>query len=320
MIKVTYRLLIEGPNDEDITLGLARDAKRNLPDGRFCIKDCIFYGYNWDDERVKLYLDVFLPSSTSEENISAESGQKAWDAITIFSFLYGYRVITDYPFPIKIEKEATPFHLAVKSKNANINKIHRFLGGIEKQLNLETGKKRNSLEKVYFTSMTFYVRHLDALYAELYEEALLNIYKIFELLCRDYYNKAHLARKVKDAFKASFITFLQEAYNEKYDQNRHSQLIKKIEDVTLLESLKDSRKIIIVATELNFKQTELDTLTKLCKLRNSIAHGNTEDVDAIFDLVSAGSILARKMLAKLVLNDTYSNTYPFAKINHYSQT
>ncbi|MFP7442897.1 hypothetical protein SFC50_04255 [Bacillus infantis] len=319
MIKVTYRLRVEGPNEEDITLKLKRDAKRTLLEGRFSVGECICYGYNWKEETVEIYMDVFLPLTVSNEHITIEAGKKAWDATILLNFLYGFKVLNDYPYPIDIKTNQFPPEILIESKNKNINQIHRFLGGIYKHHKNKHGKNEQNLEKIYLTSINFYVKHLDALQAELYEDALLNLYKVFELIARDYYKfNKKLEVNVKSAFQTSFINFLEGAYKEKYDKNKHLQLLTKIENFVFDETLKDSRKIVMLANELNIKESEIETLQRFCKTRNSIAHGNTEENDLIFDLVSEGSFIARKILAKLVLNDSFSNTYPDLTISHYA--
>lgn len=192
------------------------------------------------------------------------------------------------------------------------------MGAVFKHHKKNTSKKDRKLEKLYLTSMEFYNRHLDALQVDLYEESLLNLYKIFELLCRDYYKyTSHLNSRPKDEFTYLFTNFMKNVYNEEFDKKKHNQVFSKFEKTIVSGTLNDTRKILMVARDLNFDKQSLNNIKNICKVRNSLSHGNLEGTDISFDLLHSGDIIIRKLMAKLVLDKSYSKTYPYPNIKHF---
>lgn len=232
-------------------------------------------------------------------------------------FLFGFKIINEYP-TFREMTETDSIEPTPTSNAENINKIHKFLGKLNNLSNFNDTKKRNSgldLQKKYYAAISYFVRNLDAVQSELYEDAYLNIYRGLEMLGREYYKSNDIEQKIVVNLKSKISSFLLETLNENYEE-KHNQIFNEVKSVAMKGYITDNRKMLLAARSLKFSKKELSNFNAFCRIRNSLSHGNTEDTLVEIEEIASGQYYLRTFISEMLLGKSYSETYPMPDIRY----
>ncbi|WP_379969156.1 HEPN domain-containing protein [Ectobacillus sp. sgz5001026] len=315
MFKLTCKVSLEGPNGERIRLKIRRGSG-------FWINECFYYNYRWDENCISLDVDSFVYDGdlSDLDHVYRRAISNFERSNKLLSFLFGIKLIIEYQniYRRNIKKvnniQETPL-----ISSENINRIHCFMGALNnivKSENKNQKEKEISLRKKYYAAIDYFNRSLDALDIELYEDALLNQYRGLEILGREGYKA--IESQIITNFKNIFSDFLRKTVDEEYGEH-HRQLFDEFKPLISKKLMTDTRKILKELKELKgFNTEELANAKKICDVRNSLSHGNTEVNEIEFDLLASGQLILRKMIALMLLKKNYFKAYPFADIKYYN--
>lgn len=313
MYKITCEITLRGMNEETIRLKIRRGSG-------FWVNECFYYKYRWDEFGTYLNVDSYIYDGdlSNIEVVRRRALSNIERSNKIINFLFGTKIINEYPNGynrdlIKVNKlSATPL-----KSSENINRIHSFLCALNKIVKSETKKERENedkLRKKYYAAINYYIRSLDAIDADLYEDALLSTYRGLEILAREKYKA--FEQDIINNFRDKFSEFLKEVVDETYGE-RHKQLFEEFKPLISKRLMTDTRRILKTLRELKvFSEDDLLEIKNLCGVRNSLSHGNTEENEISIDLLARGLYVLRNMLAIMILEKKPSKAYPFAELVH----
>lgn len=314
MFRLTCEVSIKGPNEENVRLKIRRNSG-------FWINDCYYHNYRWDDFGTYLDISCYIyDGDLSDLNqVCKRAAAEVERSNKFVNFLFGIRLINDYPYFNRenIESITSIQETPIRSSE-NINRIHSFMGTINsivKSDNLKLRKEEISLRNKYLAAIAYFNRSVDALEMDLDEDAILNIYRGLEILGRERYKG--IEQRIINDFRINFANFLKGSVEEEYSE-RHKSLFEEFKPLITKRLMTDTRKIMMALRELKkFKVEELSDAKRICDVRNSLSHGNTELNEISIEVLSIGMFILRKMIVLMLLNRDYYKAYPFAEIKYH---
>lgn len=287
-VSIVFTNLIILDNEETISLYLKMPQK-----SKFKILDTT-YIYKWNRD-----LGPYLYTETIVENETYECAKiKLLQSNRILSFIFNFNVglsESKFHYPNFMSKEEC-IGEEIASKNININKL--------KNINDFLKKMKKKKFDNFIVCTKYFSRGLEFHYGMyLNEEALLNIFKVIELISKQYYTE-RVKDSLRDITKKHFYEIIKEVFNEEYNNNLHSKAYAEIqESIERLVDKVSKRKIKVVRKKMMIKDTSNITDTKIdmmVEYRNkSIAHGNfKEQEEEVIDYLITAIHLSKKMIIK----------------------
>ncbi|WP_394532791.1 hypothetical protein C1N83_27935 (plasmid) [Priestia aryabhattai] len=313
MYKITCKITLEGINEETVRLKIKRGSG-------FWVNECFYHKYRWDEFGTYLDVDSYIYDGdlSNIEMIWRRALSNIERSNKMINFLFGAKIINEYPNHYNRDLETVSKIPATPLKSSeNINRIHNFICALNNIVKSETKKARDNedkLRKKYYAAINYCIRSLDAIDADLYEDALLSIYRGVEILAREKYKT--FEQEIINNFRNKFSEFLDEVVDETYGE-RHRQLFEEFKPLISKKLMTDTRKILKSLRELKiFSENDLLEMKNLCDVRNSLSHGNTEENEISIDLLAKGLYVLRSIIAIMILDKKLPKAYPFADLVH----
>jgi hypothetical protein len=313
MYKITCEITLTNPNYfGKLKLKMRRGSG-------FWINECYYYNYKLDEFGTYLTVDSYVYDGdlTVKDIVRRRAIGNIERANKLVNFLFGFKLIDEYPNhsrrPLVAVKKIPPTPL---KSSENINKIHKFMSSLNNVVKSDKKKERDNEEKLrkkYYAAINYFVRSLDAMDVELYEDALLSLYRGLEVLAREEYK--NIKQDITNDFRKYFIKFLDETLNEVYGE-KHRELFNAFESVMTNKLMTDTRIILKVLQEFRvFPDEKISNIKELCRVRNSFSHGNTEENDIPLKLFADGQHVLRSMIALILLKKSYNKAFPITDID-----
>lgn len=284
--------------DTTYTYQCKSDGKKYLHTETISRNENVISSVKQESEKKSL-LEFNRILSWEEQTIAKK---KLLESNRILSFIYNYNIgVNEENF--ESEKFVTNEEISgeCEKTNSNIVKIKKIETFIK---NMKEIKCDN------FKMCTRYFSKALELHYKMYlnEEALLNVFKIIEVISRQYYTEK-IKDNLKDVTKKHFDEIIKEIFGEEYNNSIHSHACKEMQES--IESLIDKvskRKIKLVRRNMMIEDTIHITdnrIDKLVEFRNkAIAHGSFKEYekDTVEHLTTA-VYLAKQMIVKFFFED-----------------